>query len=344
MIRLVEDIKLKEDWNSKSTHPMQAWEWGEAREKMGIKVIRVGEFKDERLTDAYQMTLHPIPRLPFKIGYIPRSNNPTTEVLEFFRIYGKNNNLIYIKFEPNSKYGLTVNPRLKKSSAPLFPQWTQVINLAPDESSLLKNMKPKTRYNIKLAQKKGVTVREMTTDEGFEIFIKLYFETCRRQHYAGHNYNYHKTIFDELKNNISHILVAFYNKTPIAAYHLFKFNNALYYPYGGSSDQYREVMGANLLMWEAMRFGKESACKTFDLWGSLDPNYSTDNIWAGFTRFKSGFGSIFSKMMGSYDLVILPVLYGPLVLAQRIRERFLGGQFISFLSSLSSRFNSVAKF
>jgi len=325
MIRLVDNQQLKEEWNEKALHPMQAWEWGEARTKMNIKVIRVGEFKEDRLVDVYQMTVHDIPKLPFKIGYVPRSSNPSTDLLSFLRDYGKRNNLIYIKFEPNIKYGSTVNPRLVASQAPLFPQWTQTVDLTPDETTLLKNMKPKTRYNIKLAQKKGVTVKEMTTAEGFEIFIKLYFDTCKRQHYAGHNYEYHKTLFTELKNNISHILIAYYNKTPIAAYHLFMFNDVLYYPYGGSSDRYREVMGANLLMWEAMRFGKNNSCKLFDLWGSLPPQYDTNNIWSGFTRFKEGFGTQFMQTMGSYDLVINSLFYKPLILAQKVREKFLGG-------------------
>lgn len=324
MINLVTDISFREEWNEKALHPMQSWDWGEARAKMGIEVVRVGEFKDDQLIDVYQMTVHSLPKLPFKIGYIPRSNNPSTEAIVFLRNFGKRNNIIYIKFEPNTKYGLTVNPRLAVSMAPLFPQWTQVIDLKPDEGSLLKNMKPKTRYNIKLAQKKGVSVREMTTNEGFEIFINLYFETCKRQHYAGHNYDYHKTLFDTLKKDISHILIAYYQNTPIAAYHLFKFNKTLYYPYGGSSDKYREVMGANLLMWEAIKFGKEQNCSSFDLWGSLAPDYPIDNIWAGFTRFKSGYGSQFVRMMGSYDLVTNSLLYRPLILAQKIREMFLG--------------------
>mgnify|MGYP001559326792 FL=1 len=325
MINLVTDISYRDEWDKVATHPMQSWGWGEARSKMGIEVVRVGELKDDHLINNFQMTVHTLPKLPFKIGYVPRSNNPSTEALNFLRDFGKKNNIIYIKFEPNIDYGLAVNPRLTLSRAPLFPQWTQTIDLKPDEGTLLKNMKPKTRYNIKLAQKKGVTVREVTTDEGFEIFIKLYFETCRRQHYAGHNYDYHRTLFETLKKEISHILIAYYENTPIAAYHLFKFNKVLYYPYGGSSEKYREVMGANLLMWEAIKFGKSQSCTSFDLWGSLAPDYTADNIWAGFTRFKSGYGSQFVRMMGSYDLVINPLLYRPLVLAQKIRERLLGG-------------------
>jgi len=328
MIKIIDDATNKDEWNKLAPHPMQSWDWGVAREKMGVKVVRVGTFSGDSLNASFQMTVHPVPFLQYKIGYLPRSTAPSKEILNYLFEYGRTNNLIYIKIEPNtlanSNFKLQTS-NLTKSPTPLFPAWTQTLDLANSETELLAKMKPKTRYNVKLAQKKGVTVREMTTDEGFEIFIKLYFETCKRQHYAGHNYEYHKTLFTQLKNNISRILIAYYNQTPIAAYHLFKFNDVLYYPYGGSSDQYREVMGANLLMWEAMKFGKANNCKSFDLWGSLSPDYDSDNIWSGFTRFKEGFGTEFVQMIGSYDLVINNFLYAPLILAQKIREKFIGG-------------------
>lgn len=328
MIQLIENSEIRKDWNAKALHPMQSWEWGEARREMGLTVVRIADYNEKELVGVFQMTVHPIPKTPFKIGYVPRSGNPSAEVLGFLKNYGKKHNLIYIKFEPNITSGdrNTHNlERLVKSDAPLFPKWTQSINLQRTEEELLRSMKPKTRYNIKLAQKKGVTVKEMSSNEGFEIFIKLYFETCKRQHYAGHNYSYHHTLYHTLKDSISHILIAFYENKAIAAYHLFEFNNVLYYPYGGSSDQYREVMGANLLMWEAIRFGRHHDCKSFDLWGSLDPDYDSSNIWAGFTRFKSGYGSEFVQMVGSYDLVVNNLLYKPLILSQKIREKLLGG-------------------
>lgn len=333
--RLVEDPKIKMEWDKIATHPMQSWSWGVAREKMGLRVVRTGEFDGDVLKASFQMTVHSVPYSPFFIGYLPRSSMPASQTLKFLEDYGKVHNVIYIKIEPNvmrntgylpaGRQGRISDTKLKPSSTPLFPAWTQTIDLTKSETDLLSRMKPKTRYNIKLAQKKGVTVKEMTTDEGFEIFIRLYFETCKRQHYAGHNYEYHQTLFTQLKNTISHVLIAYYNDTPIAAYHLFMFNDVLYYPYGGSSDQYREVMGANLLMWEAMRFGKSNNCRSFDLWGSLSPQYDSGNIWSGFTRFKEGFGTQFVEMMGSYDLVVNKFLYAPLILAQKVREKFLGG-------------------
>jgi len=343
-IRIIPDNFDSEEYNAKATNPLQSWEWGEARKKMGIEVLRLGEFEKVRtihelsLRNVYQLTFHKIPYTNFKIGYLPRSVFPAKGALEFLRKEGKKRNCIFIKIEP---YSLRVIPsgarnldaegvvnknnyasldssvasllrndkKVVKSPHPLFPNWTIILNLTKSEEELFKNMKPKTRYNIRLAEKRGVVVKEMTNNEGFKIFSRLYFETCRRQKYFGHDYNYHRTIFETLKDKIAHILIAFYKNTPLSAYEIFIFNDVLYYPYGGSSLEYRNLMGANLLMWEAIKFGKKKGAKIFDMWGSLPPDYNQDDPWTGFTRFKEGYGGKFVELSGSYDLVINKSLY-----------------------------------
>ncbi|MBI4009047.1 peptidoglycan bridge formation glycyltransferase FemA/FemB family protein [Candidatus Roizmanbacteria bacterium] len=184
-------------------------------------------------------------------------------------------------------------------------------------------MKSKTRYNIHLAEKKGVYVKEISNDEGFKIFSKLYFETCRRQKYFGHSEKYHKILWNKLKHSIAHILIAFYNSTPLAVYELFHFNDTLYYPYGGTSLQYRNFMASNLLMWEAVKIGKKLAAKKFDLWGSLQPDYDVNDPWSGFTKFKEGYGGKFVEFVGSYDLVINPLLYQLYNIVDILRNNFL---------------------
>ncbi len=314
-------------WNKLAPHPLQSWSWGEARMKMGIEVLRLIDEKN-----VYQVTFHKIPFTPYKIGYLPRSVFPSKDVLTFLAKYGRKNNVVFIKIEPYermadikdqiSKKNIK-NHNLIKSKHPLFPSWTQILDISKSEDELLKNMHPKTRYNIRLAQKKGVKVIEMSTDEGFKIFSKLYFETCRRQKYFGHHYQYHKIVWDNLKNHIAHILIAFYKTTPLAAYELFYFKNTLYYPYGGTSVYYRNLMASNLLMWEAIRFGKKLGAKEFDMWGSLPPNYDKNHPWAGFTRFKEGYGGKFIQMIGSYDLILNEFLYRLYNLSHSLRNLYL---------------------
>lgn len=320
---------IEDRYNEVVKHPMQSYQWGEARKKLGTRVERFGLFDESSLKDVYQMTIHTIPYTAYKIGYIPKSTLPSKEFLDYLRDYGKQEKLIFIKFEPNvqptSLTSLTPLTSLTVPSAnPLFPKWTLELDLNKSEEDLLAQMKPKTRYNIRLAEKKGVYVKEMTNDEGFEIFAKLYFETCKRQNYHGHNMEYHRTIFNSLKEKMAHILIAFYEQTPLVAYELFLFNNILYYPYGGSSLEYRNFMGANLLMWETIKFGKNNGAHSFDMWGSAPPGYKDTDPWAGFTRLKEGYGSEFVEFIGSSDLVINKPVYSIYNQMYKARKLLLG--------------------
>lgn len=290
-------------------HPLQSDEWQKARKGMGIETIRLNGFL---------LTLHKIPFTNYKIGYLPRSKMLNKKVVDMLYQFGKKNNLIFIKIEPyvekskikNQKSKLQLkNKKLVESTHSLFPSWTQILDLTKTEKKLIQSFHPKTRYNIKLAEKKGVIVKEESNDKGFEIFAKLYFETCKRQKYLGHNYQYHKTVWKNLKNKIAHILIAYFNNIPLAAYELWYKDKTLYYVYGGTSIEYRNLMASNLLMWEAIKLGKKLGAEKFDMWGSLPPNYDLTHPWSGFTRFKQGYGTKFIEFIGSYDLVIKPFLY-----------------------------------
>lgn len=309
--------------NTLAHHPMQSAEWGEAREKMSTRVEKIIDNND-----IFQFTIHPIPYSPFSVGYLPRSPIPSENTLRQLYEYGRKNNLLFVKIEPYVSYdeGIKLESskfQIHKSPHSLFPEWTQTLDLKKTEDELLKNMKSKTRYNIRLAEKKGVVIKEMSNDEGYTIFEKLYFETCKRQRYHGHTPFYHKTIWNALKNSQAHILVAFLGETPLAAYELLYFDNKFYYLYGGSTTLHKNVMAPNLLMWEAIKLGKKLGAEKFDMWGSLPPSYSESHPWAGFTRFKEGYGTEFTHLSPGYDLVINPLLYKIYNLVYKIREKIL---------------------
>jgi len=312
-----------EEQNNMAHHPMQSWEWGEARAKMGIRVEKIVENND-----IFQFTIHPIPFTPYSVGYLPRSVKPTENVLKKLYDFGKKNNLILIKLEPYIPYDKSFELKafsfkLQESPHSLFPEWTQTLDLTASEENLLKQMKSKTRYNIRLAEKKGVAIKDMSTDEGYMLFEKLYFETCRRQKYHGHTPLYHRTMWNALKDSQAHVLVAFLGEVPLGAYELLYFKKKFYYLYGGSSVLNKNVMAPNLLMWEAIKLGKKLGAETFDMWGSLPPSYSDSHPWAGFTRFKEGYGTQFTHLSASYDLVIHPLLYKIYNLAYTVREKML---------------------
>ncbi len=315
-------------WEEKALHPLQSFFFGEARKKMGIKILRWGEFENDRLMNVFQMSLHQLV-FNYQIGYLPRSVFPSIDSLKFLYQYGKKNKIIFIKIEPyifkteNKEKEIANLFQLKESSHPLFPKWTQILDLTKTEEELLKKFHHKTRYNFRLAQKKGVIVKELTNKKGFEIFSQLYFETCKRQHYHGHNLGYHQTLWDFFQRKIAHIFIAFYQEIPLAAYQVWFYKNRAYYTYGGSSERYRNLMASNLLMWEVIRWAKRNGAEWFDLWGSLPPNYSLSHPWAGFTRFKQGYGTKFVELVGSLDLVIDPIFYSLYSFIYPIRQIFL---------------------
>lgn len=322
----------REQYNEVVHHPLQSWEWGEARKAMGTEIIRFGGYLQDELVEAYLMTIHPIPHTPYKIGYIPRSYILPSTLLDFLKEFARSNKIIFIKFEPDSNMSDVANQaitdlkktyNIRRSAHPLFPDWTMELGLVLSEEELLANLKSKTRYNIRLAAKKGVVIKEMNTEEGFEIFAKLYFDTTKRQHYFGHNKSYHRTIWENLKGSLATILIAWYENTPLAAYELFLFKNKLYYPYGGSSEEYRNLMGANLLMWEAIRYGKKHHAETFDMWGASAPNAEDGNIFGGFTRFKEGYNAQYVEKIGSYDFIINQHAYSLYSITHRLRNWYL---------------------
>jgi len=95
----------------------------------------------------------------------------------------------------------------------------------------------------------------------------------------------------------------------LTAWILLKLNKTLYYPYGASSREHRELMANNLMMWEVIKFGKKEGCDLFDMWGSLGPDPDKNDPWYGFHRFKEGYGAELVEFVGSWDLVINPALY-----------------------------------
>lgn len=297
----------KTQYNKLVTHVMQSWEWGEFRKSLGIPLFRYGLYEKGQLTKAFQLTLHKIPFTKKYVGYLPKGPAPDGKLANALKKIGKENNCAFIKLEPNVKMDngqLLMDNSFYKSPKPLFTKYNFVLELTKSEEELLKNMHPKTRYNIRVAQKHGVKIEERTDDKAFKIYLKLYFETTRRQGYRGHNEEYHRKVWLTLKKaGMARLLIAQYKNQPLTAWLLLNFKDTIYYPYGGSSKLHPEVMANNLIAWEAIKLGKKINCKKFDMWGALGPNATSSDPWFGFHRFKAGYGGKLEEYIGTYDLV-----------------------------------------
>ncbi len=308
----------------KNIHPLQSKKWGEFREKTGIKVVTGKNFI---------LTIHPIPKTKFTIGYLPKGNNITQELLNELQIIGENENCIFIQIEPNIEKGnATYNfKNITPAAHPLFTKYNFILDISKSEEELLKNMSQKTRYNIKLAQKKGVTILKDNSESGFKDYLNLTKETTERQKFYSHTQKYHQLMWDTLKSSekintdelSAHLFIAKYNNETLAAWILFVFGDTLYYPYGSSSSKHREVMASNLLMWEAIKFGRSLGLKNFDMWGALGENPNPNDPWFGFHRFKQGYNPRPVEYVGSFDFVINNKLYFLYKIADKIRWTLL---------------------
>jgi len=308
-VRLISK-RQKAQYNRLVTHVIQSWEWGEFRKQIGLPVLRYGLYKGGKLFIAFQLTLHKIPFINKYVGYLPKGPIPSKNLADALKKIGQENNCAFIKIEPNvvpAKAGIQLKNIARDflpSPKPLFTKYNFVLDITKSEEELLKNMHSKTRYNIKVAQKHGVKVEERVDDEAFNIYLKLYFETTKRQGYYGHNQLYHTKVWQTLKKDrLARILIASYQNQPLTAWLLLNFKDTLYYPYGGSSKIHPEVMANNLVCWEAIKLGKKLKFKNFDMWGALGPNADPKDPWYGFHRFKQGYGGQLVEYLGTYDLV-----------------------------------------
>ncbi len=190
-------------------HPLQSRQWGEFRQKTGIKVIREKNF---------QLTIHKIPclpagkaHLPWTIGYIPKGPLPDKEMLTKLIEIGKQEKCIFIQLEPNIEKSQISNPKsqndwkleignwkLQPAAHPLFTRYTFILDLTKSEQELLADMHPKTRYNIRVALKHGVKIVEDNSDDAFETYLKLTKETTKRQGFYAHTENYHRLMWEAL--------------------------------------------------------------------------------------------------------------------------------------------------
>jgi lipid II:glycine glycyltransferase (peptidoglycan interpeptide bridge formation enzyme) len=293
------------------THPLQSPAWGEFRKAMGIDVVRLHD---------WQITFHKIPYLPCTVGYFPKGPKPTQKMIEELTTLGKHKNAIYIQLEPNT----TENVHLRLSHHPLFTKYTFILDLTKSEDELLAAMHHKTRYNIKVAEKHTVQIKEDNSPAAFNQYLRLTAETTSRQGFFAHNPTYHRTMWKIMHDaGIAHLFIASYEREVLSAWIVFVWGDTVYYPYGSSSRDHREVMAPTLLLWEIAKWAKTKGLKYFDLWGAMGPEPDENDPWYGFHRFKQGFNPRLVEFAGSFDLIINKPLYFFYTLADTLRWKFL---------------------
>ena len=195
---------------------------------------------------------------------------------------------------------------------------TVLIDLKPSEEELLRRMKPKTRYNIRLAEKKGVALR-VGTPKDFGMLYEMYAETSVRDGFVIRDEGYYNTVWERFmavettpissrQSPFAEPLIAQVDNEPVAALFVFYFAGRAYYVYGMSRDIHREKMPAYLLQWEAMKRARARGCSVYDLWGAPDIFNESDSMW-GVYRFKEGLGGKVVRTLGAWDYAPNPLWY-----------------------------------
>ena len=314
-------------------HLLQSEAWGRLKGQFGWTPQRVQMGKA-----AAQILFKRLP-LGFTIAYVPKG--PTvdwTDVVQCQALFqaihqaAKKQRAVFLKIEPNLvDPGPTMEPLNENQSKAAIhfltqanfipgdtiqPQSSLVVDISGDEAAILASMKQKTRYNIRLAQKKEVTIR-CGDDADMKVFHELSRLTSSRDGFGVHSLTYYQQAYQQFAPQHCALLLAEFKGEPLAALMVFGHIEDAYYLYGASSDTHRNLMPTYLIQWEAIRWAKRQGYTRYDLWGipnepleRLEADFSTrsDGLW-GVYRFKRGFGGQLVKTIGAFDFVYQPYFY-----------------------------------
>jgi len=294
-------------------HVLQTWEWGQFKSRHGWTPRYLVWNDDTGQPRAAALVLRRrLGRLPLCVIYVPKgpamdyADTPLVDqVLGDLERFARQSRAIFIKIDPDLNphplpFSLLGRREWIESTEQIQFRNTMEIDLRKSEDELLAAMHQKTRYNIRLALKRGVTVRPGTLDD-LELLYAMYDETARRDQFIIRPLDYYGDAWGSfIEAGLAQPLIAEFESTPIAALILFHFAGRAYYFYGMSRDVHRNLMAPHLLQWEAMRWARAQGCTVYDMWGAPDTLNESDPMW-GVYRFKQGFGGQFVQHIGAWD-------------------------------------------
>jgi len=315
----------KQEWNTHASAQehaefLQSYEWGEFQHALNRRVLRITT--PQIFFSAIRMSL------PFGLSYIyiPRGPVLTQENVSAWNAavqeIAKKECAVFVRFEPVGEYvgmtGFNV-----KETLPIQPKTTWIVDISKTEPELLTDMHAKTRYNIRLAERKGISVSCAATQEekvyAGEVFLRLAAKTSQRHEFRLHPQEYYRTMVRILGEGERHVIpsetrnpddtniklyifTAQYQEKDIAAALVIRFGDTATYVHGGSDEDYKEVMAPHALHWKIMQDMKAKGARWYDM-GGIDLSGDPQHPWAGITRFKQGFGGYIRNYPGAYDLI-----------------------------------------
>lgn len=308
-------------------HLLQSTAWGELKSSFGWSVARVVSEGS-----GAQVLIRRLP-LGLRIAYIPKG--PVGELSPALSStldqLCKDRGAFMLKIEPDRPEGEDLkielsDKRFQPSHQVIQPRQTMVIDLRGEEDALLSRMNQKTRYNVRLAGRRGVRVEPWGDLAGFG---QMMVETGERDSFGIHSRAYYEKAYSAFKaKDECELLVARFEGIPVAAAMIFARGKSAYYLYGASSNLHREHMPTYLLQWEAILWARSKGCTRYDLWGipdypleALEESFTSrsDGLW-GVYRFKRGFGGRIYRTIGSWDRPYNRTLYSIYTLFASLRQ------------------------
>lgn len=319
----------------------QSWQWGELEKEEGAKVWRLGVRDGGHLVAAAQLVNRNLP-LGFSYLYAPRGPVFSTQlpvegiksalatILGGARLIATKTSCLELAVRLEPFLALSFTGQLHSlgliPTHAIQPPRTQIIDLSLDDSQLLAGMHPKTRYNIGLAQRHGIKVwREGNLVDKWELFARLLNLTAERHQFKIHALKHYQRIIRYLDGENGAPAAELWlagqeGELPLAAAITISWGDTVTYLHGASDPAFKHLMAPHVMQWQIMQSAKALGYKYYDLWG-IAPTDQPNHPWAGFTRFKQGFGGAVMDLVGTWDYVHHPGWYQLYRLYRQIRGR-----------------------
>ena len=320
------DIK-NQDWNAflktiKGVHLLQTKGWGDLKSCFGWQVGNVRNQKS-----GAQILFKPLP-LGFSWAYLPKGpiGSDSESLWPLIHRECRRRRAVFLKVEPDGwsddRDRVPINMEVagfRFSQHQIQPRRTIVVDLTQTEDEILSRMKQKTRYNIRLASRKGVVVKiGKEIPDSVKKFHQLMEITGERDNFGVHSLEYYQKAYEMFSpGGECELFFGYKDEDLLAGIMVFMSGNRSWYFYGASSNQYRNLMAPYAVQWEAMKWARSNGSISYDLWGV--PDYELDKLEAEFMerkdglwgvyRFKRGFGGELRRSNGAWDRVYHPILY-----------------------------------
>ena len=304
--------------NLPAPHLLQTWAWGAFKSRHGWQPSRrlwVNPETDHPRAAASVLSRR-LGHLPVEVMYVPKGpildytdSALIDRVLDGLEKMARRSRALFIKIDPDVEPGapegkatLTALRRRgwRRSDEEIQFRNTVLLDLRPSLDELLMGMKSKWRYNVRLAKRKGVTIRPGTSDD-LPLLYEMYQETAERGDFVIRPKAYYHDAWGAfIAQDLAQPFIAEVEGQPVAMVIIYRFGERAIYMYGASLIHHRDKMPNNLLQWEAIQWAKERGCTVYDMWGAPDELDESDPMW-GVYRFKKGFGGEFVEHIGAWD-------------------------------------------